>query len=129
VGPARGWALRCASWRRPLARGRGSEECLEFCLHPLINNTLLRLAARVPREPPHALARDCDASELMLSTLVPGLAARIASLERVMSMLPPVLDTQNAPQRRRPEDSRPRAFSPHASWVDAYVDDQAAGFL
>ncbi len=34
-----------------------------------------------------SLARDCDASELMLSTLVPGLAARIASLERVMATM------------------------------------------
>lgn len=34
-----------------------------------------------------AHARDCDASELMLSTLVPSLDARIASLERVMQAM------------------------------------------
>jgi luciferase family oxidoreductase group 1 len=33
------------------------------------------------------LARDYDASELMLSTLVPGLAARVASLERAMAAM------------------------------------------
>ncbi|HEV7733195.1 MAG TPA: LLM class flavin-dependent oxidoreductase [Candidatus Binatia bacterium] len=34
-----------------------------------------------------ALARDYDASELMLSTLVPGLDARVASLERSMAAM------------------------------------------
>jgi luciferase family oxidoreductase group 1 len=34
-----------------------------------------------------SLARDYDASELMLSTLVPGLAARVASLERAMAAM------------------------------------------
>jgi len=34
-----------------------------------------------------SLAQDYDASELMLSTLVPGLAARVASLERTMAAM------------------------------------------